>query len=132
MDVTAKLRFLRMAPRKVRLVAETIQGVDAMKAVALLSFDAHHSAKPLRKLVESGLANAKHNFHLDPSSLYVKEIRVDGGPTLKRHFPRAMGRAAPIRRRTSHVILVLGEKVARGEKSQKSKIKNQNYRAPTS
>ena len=119
-----------MAPRKVRLVAETIKGIDATKAIALLSFDAHHSAKPLKKLVESGVANAKHNFHIDSANLYVKEIRVDGGPSLKRTFPRAMGRANPILRRTSHVILVLGERVAQSGKSQKLKVKSQNYGVP--
>jgi len=117
MDVSAKLRFLRHTPRKTRLIADMVRGVDADKALAVLSFDPHHPARDVKKLIESAVANAKHNFQLDTANLYVKEIRVDGGPALKRMFPRAMGRAAPIKRRTSHVTVILGERVARSRKT---------------
>lgn len=130
MDVIARLRFLRYSPRKVRLVVDMVRGKDADKALAILSFDPHHPTRDVKKLIESALANAKHNFHLEASNMYVQQIRVDGGPTLKRNFPRAMGRAAPIRRRTSHVTVVLGERVAQSRGTQKSRVKSQNSGVP--
>jgi large subunit ribosomal protein L22 len=90
-----------------------VRGKDVEGALAILTFDPHHPARDVKKLIESALANARHNFRLEQSNLYVKEIRVDGGPSLKRFFPRAMGRAAPIKRRTSHVTVVLGERIVR-------------------
>lgn len=121
MDVKAHLRFLRHTPRKTRLVADLVRGVDADKALSTLSFDPHHPARDVKKLIESAVANATHNFQLEAANLYVKEIRVDGGPVLKRMFPRAMGRGAPIRRRTSHITVVLGERVARSKKKEEVK-----------
>jgi len=126
MDVTAKLRFLRMSPRKVRLVADMVRGKDVDQALALLQFDPHHAAHPLSKLIESAIANARHNYKLDSRNLFISMIRVDMGPTLKRSSPRAFGRAATIRRRTSHVMVVLVERI----ESQKSKVKSQKYGAP--
>ncbi|OGL77979.1 50S ribosomal protein L22 [Candidatus Uhrbacteria bacterium RIFCSPHIGHO2_12_FULL_54_23] len=124
MDVSAQLRFLRHGPRKVRLLADMVRGLDVQKAVSVLLFDPHHPARALKKLIESAAANARHNFQLDAANLYVKQIRVDGGPVLKRMFPRAMGRGAPIRRRTSHITVILGERVARsGKKEEKEKSK---------
>jgi len=121
MEVTATLRFLRTSPRKVRLVAGLIRGVAVDKALALLQFDPHHSARDLRKLVASAVANAKHNHQLDKDNLFIKAITVDMGPSLKRFFPRAHGKAAPIRRRTSHVKVVLGERVERIRKKEVKK-----------
>ncbi len=107
MDIQAKLRYLRMSPRKVRLVADVIRGLPAREAEVRLSFLPKAAALPVRKLLASAVANAEHNFKLAADTLRVKTILVDGGPVLKRYRPRAMGRAAEIKKRTSHIILVL-------------------------
>ena len=110
MEVKAKLKNLRMSPRKVRLVADLIRGLDCETAKAQLQFSLKKAALPLLKLLNSCIANAKHNFKLDESNLYISKIMVNEGPTLYRIMPRAFGRAFYIRKRTSHVILVLEEK----------------------
>ncbi|MFA6485966.1 MAG: 50S ribosomal protein L22 [Candidatus Magasanikbacteria bacterium] len=106
-EVTAKLRFLRIGPRKVRLVADLIRGRKALQAVNALTLLNKIAARPVLKLLQSALANAKHNFQLDAENLRIKSITVDGGPVLKRWMPKAHGRATPIRERTSHINLVL-------------------------
>lgn len=106
-EVTAKLNYLRIGPRKVRLVADLIRGKKAEKAEEILSLSPKNAAKPLLKLLRSALANAKHNNSLEAVVLYVDKITVDGGPVLKRWAPKAHGRAAPIRERTSLINLVL-------------------------
>ncbi len=124
-EVRAQLRFLRMSPRKVRLLADLIRGRRVDTAVRTLSVLNKRAAKPVLKLVRSAIANAKHNFSLNENTLKVKSIMVDGGPVLKRWMPRAHGRATPIRERTSHISLVLiGSKEL--EENKNSKIKNQN------
>lgn len=107
MDVHASLRHLRMAPRKVRLVVDLVRGLPVAEAELRLSFLKRDAATPVLKLLRSAIANAEHNFKLDRSTLVVKTITADGGVTLKRFRPRAMGRAAPIRKRTTHINLVL-------------------------
>ena len=107
MEVTAKARFIRIAPRKVRLVADLVRGLTAAEADAQLSFYRKEAARPLLKLLRSAVANAEHNFHLDRGGLRIKTLTVDGGPVLKRFRPRAFGRAATIRKRTSHIVMVL-------------------------
>lgn len=107
MDVHANLRHLRMSPRKVRLVVNTIRGLSVAAAETQLNFLPKLAAQPVLKLLNSAIANAEHNFKLDKKDLYVKFIVADGGPTLKRFRPRAFGRAAPIRKRTTHVSLIL-------------------------
>lgn len=107
-NIRAELNYLRLAPRKVRLVANAIRGKRVAEAERVLAFLARRSAGPLLKLLRSAVANARHNFQItDTDSLRIAELRVDQGPTLKRFQPRARGRAAPIRKRTSHVRLVL-------------------------
>lgn len=108
--VTAKLNYLRIAPRKVRLVANAIKGLSINEAEAQLLFRARRSGKPLLNLLRSAIANAKNNYKLNPDKLMIKEIRVDQGPTIKRFLPRAMGRATPLQKKTSHVSLTLEEK----------------------
>ncbi len=107
MDVHASLRHLRMAPRKVRLIVDMVRGLPVAEATLRLSFVQREAARPVLKLLKSAIANAEHNFKLDPAALVVKTITADGGTTLKRSRPRAMGRAAPIRKRTTHINLVL-------------------------
>lgn len=107
MEVSAKARHVRMTPRKVRLVADLVRGMDLAAAEAQLTFVRKAAARPVLKLLRSAKANAEHNFKLEPSSLFIKTITVDGGPVLHRWRARAHGRAAPIRKRTSHITVVL-------------------------
>lgn len=107
MEVIAKARFIRMSPRKVRLVAGLVRGKDVSAAVAQLKFLRKDAARPIWKCIDSAVANAVHNHQLDASSLYIKAITVDGGPTLKRFRPRAHGRAASILKRTSHIVVTV-------------------------
>lgn len=113
-DVHAHLRFLRMAPRKVRLVVDTIRGLGVTEAEHQLSFNSKHAARPILKLLKSAIANAENNFKLDRKVLFVKTITADGGPTLKRYRPRAMGASAQILKRTSHITITLGSKEPQG------------------
>lgn len=111
MDVTAHLRNLRMSPRKVRLVADLVRGLPVGEADAQLAYLSRAAALPLRKLLASAVANAEHNAKLSRANLYVGQIAVNQGPTLKRFRPRAFGRAAAIRKRSCHVHVVLMERV---------------------
>lgn len=107
MEIKARLNYLRIAPRKTRLVAGLIRGVSALRAEQELEHGAKRSALPLLKLLRSASANAEHAYQLSKDQLYVKSITVNPGPVFTRRRPRAFGRAAPIRKRTSHVVLVL-------------------------
>ena len=118
-EVTAQLRFYRMGPRKMRLLADLIRGKRAIRAVAILSVLNKKGAKPLLKLLNSALANATHNHSLLKEDLCIKSITVDGGPVLKRWMPKAHGRATPVRERTSHIKLSL---MPMAKKEIKSKI----------
>lgn len=113
-----------MSPRKVRLVASLIRGMELKHAELHLDHLSKRAALPLLKLLRSAVANAKHNFELAEKNLYVKEIRVDEGPMLKRMRPRAMGRGATIRKRMSHVLLILATRNA-GETKRTGKRKTE-------
>ncbi len=104
----ATLRTYRQSPRKVRLVADTIRGKRVGEALTALSFLEKRAAAPIRKLLQSAVANARQNFGVDPDGLAVREITVNKGTVLKRSMPRARGRATPIKKRTSHVTVILG------------------------
>lgn len=110
MEVKAKLKMLRMAPRKVRLVADLVRNKDVNEALEILSFVNKRSAPVLKKLISSAVSNADQKKTIDVDNLFVKHISVDQGPTLKRYLPRAMGRASEIRKKTSHVNLTLEER----------------------
>jgi len=116
MEVKAKLKSLRVSPKKVRLVAGVIRGVDATEGLVKLNFTNKASAPMIAKLLKSAIANAEETYKLDKSNLFVKEIRVDEGPVMKRWMPRAFGRATPLRKKTSHISLILAEKVPTDEK----------------
>jgi large subunit ribosomal protein L22 len=120
-EIIAKLRFLRMGPRKVRLVTDLVKGRSVKKAQDILSLTNKRAARPILKLLNSAIANAKNNFKLEEDSLKIKNITVDGGPMLKRWMPKAHGRATPIRERTSHVtiFLISVEKIVKKEKKVK-------------
>ena len=123
MKVTAKLKYLRIAPRKVRLLAGLVRRKKAEEALVLLGFSLKRGSEPLKKLIKSAIANAKNNFQLDEKSLLISELRIDEGPKLKRWRARARGRAAPIQKKTSHISVVLeGEK---RKKQGKEEIKDE-------
>jgi len=105
----AKLRYLRVAPRKVRLVADLVRGKDIDEAISALTFTRRAASEPIRKLIESAVSNAEA-AGADIDRLFVSTIYVDHGPTLRRFKPRAMGRATRINKRTSHVTCVLAER----------------------
>jgi len=105
----AKLNYLRIAPRKTRLVASMIKGLSINEAEAQLLVNPKRPSDAVLKLLRSAVANAKNNQKLDPEKLFVKEVRVDNGPMLKRFMPRAMGRASGIEKKSSHITLILGE-----------------------
>ncbi|MBI2055671.1 MAG: 50S ribosomal protein L22 [Candidatus Sungbacteria bacterium] len=108
MKISAELNYLRISPRKVRAVAGTIRGKRVPDAERTLRFISRNASGPVLKLLKSAVANAKNNFQVvSPETLVVSEITVNEGPTLKRRRPRAMGRAFPIRKRTSHLRIVL-------------------------
>ena len=109
MEVKARLRFVRIAPTKARLVADLIRGKRSEEALNILTFTKKASAKILIKLLKSAVANATQKKNIDVDRLYVKQITVDQGPTMKRFQPRALGRATMIRKRTSHITIVLDE-----------------------
>lgn len=114
MEVKAFARHIRMSPRKVRLVADLVRGLDVSKAEAQLKFYRKAAARPVLKLVQSAAANATNNFKLNADGLFIKKITVDGGPVLKRWRARAFGRAAGIKKRTSHISVVLDERSVTG------------------
>lgn len=123
MEIKAKLKNLRISPRKIRLVVDVIRGMEVSVALSQLKFINKKAVKPLEKLIKSGVANAEHNYELDKDNLYIKEIRVDEGATLHRWMPRAYGRATPIRKRASHILLTLAEIKDSGKKeSKKQKV----------
>ena len=112
METSAKLRYVRISPTKARLVADAVKGRMVEDALATLKFSPRRAAAILTKLLNSAVANATQNANLDVDTLYVKNIRVDEGPTLKRWRARAMGRATRIFKRTSHITVVLDERAA--------------------
>ncbi len=115
LEARAVQRFLRRAPRKVRLVADHVRGENVQKALKKLEFVNKASAPELAKVITSAAANFrdKHDEDNMPNeNLYIKELRVDEGTTLKRIKPRAMGRANQIRKRTSHITVVVAEQDA--------------------
>jgi ribosomal protein L22 len=105
--VNARARFVRVAPRKARLVADQVRGLHLDDALPLLRFSTRSAAQDIRKLLESAAANAEANHDLVADDLMIKDIHVDEGPTLRRYRPRALGRATRINKRTSHIAVAL-------------------------
>jgi len=105
--VRASSRYVRIAPRKARLIADQVRGMQIEKARALLQFSPRGAAHDIAKLIESAAANAENNHDLVADEMRVAEITVDEGPTLRRFRPRALGRATPINKRTSHIAVAL-------------------------
>jgi len=123
MPVTAKLKYLRIASRKVRLIADLIRGKTVEEAQTILNFVRKRAAEPLLKLLKSAVASARHDFQLEEQNLYVSKITVDEGPKYKRWMPRARGQASEIQKKTSHVTIVLEEIEKKPKKIKKVKPK---------
>ncbi len=121
MEIKVKAKHIKISPRKLRLVVDVVRKMSAEDALNQLKFINKKGALPVAKLIKSGIATAVNDFELDKNNLFVKEIRVDEGATMKRWMPRARGRATPIRKRTSHIVLVLGELIDSGIKKAKKK-----------
>jgi large subunit ribosomal protein L22 len=107
MEARAQARYARVTPMKARRVVDLIRGLPAAEAQAVLRFAPQAASEPVSKVLASAIANAEHNSQLDPDSLWVSEAYVDEGPTIKRFRPRAQGRAYRIRKRTSHITVVV-------------------------
>lgn len=116
MDVIARAKFIRISPRKVRLVANLVKDLDVEKAIWQLTFNKKAASESLLKILNTAIANAKENYDIEASNLKIKSFTVNDGPVLKRWMPRAQGRATPLRKGTSHVQLVLTEIVESGKK----------------
>ena len=110
MEAKAHLRYVRITPRKVKIVLDLIRGKDAGTAMAIIKNTRRGACEPIEKLLKSAIANAEHNFGMDTSKLYVSECFVCPGPTLNRLLPRAKGCADRLLKRTSHITLDLKEK----------------------
>jgi large subunit ribosomal protein L22 len=122
MEASAKLRYLRITPRKVRVVADLIRGKNVSQALAQLAFVEKRAAESVAKLLRSAVANAEQaskDKSLDVDSLRVKTLMVDQGPSLRRFMPRAMGRAFKVLKKTSHISLTISD-----EKPAKKKGRN--------
>jgi large subunit ribosomal protein L22 len=109
MEITARAKFLRISPFKLRLVARLLPGKKVEDALALLRFMPQRGARVMRKVVMSAVANAEQRPQIDVDTLVVKGVQVDGGPSLKRFQARAMGRVNRILKRSSHITVVLKE-----------------------
>ncbi len=109
-EARAKLSYARISSRKVKIVIDLIRNKSVGEALAILKFTPKAGAEIVEKLLNSAIANAQNNHNMDVDKLYVAEIFANQGPTLKRIMPRAQGRAFRIRKRTSHITVVLKEK----------------------
>ena len=109
MKARAQAKYVRQSPYKVRLVLDLVRGMPVDEARATLDFTNRRAAPTIKKVLESAVANAEHNFALDEDELFISEAFADEGPTLKRWRPRARGRATRIRKRTSHITIVVAD-----------------------
>lgn len=126
MEFSAKAKHIRMSPKKIRLVADVVRGMPVKEVLDRLKFIQKKATVPLMKVIKSAVANAENNFEAKGSNLFLKEIRIDEGVTIKRWMPRARGRATMIRKRNSHINVILGELTESGIK----RAKEQKIEAP--
>jgi len=110
MEAKAQAKMVRISSRKVKLVIDLVRGKTVGEAFSILALTPKAASPVVSKLIRSAVANAEHNYNMDVEKLYVKEIFVGEGPTLKRFRPRAQGRATQILKRTSHITAVVAEK----------------------
>lgn len=112
MEARARARYVRVTPMKARRVVDLIRGLPTEQAQAVLRFAPQAASEPVGKVLDSAIANATNNNSMDPNDLFVSEVYVDEGPTMKRFRPRARGSAARIRKRTSHITVVVASRTA--------------------
>ncbi|MDD4237543.1 MAG: 50S ribosomal protein L22 [Desulfotomaculaceae bacterium] len=110
MEAKAIAKYIRISPRKVRAVVDLIRGKKIDEALAILRYTPNRATEAITKVIKSAAANAENNQQMDKDDLFVKVCYVDEGPTLKRMKPRAQGRADVMRKRSSHITVVVGEK----------------------
>jgi large subunit ribosomal protein L22 len=125
MKVSAKLNNLRISPRKVQLVANSIKGIDVAEALENLRHLIKKSSLPVEKLLKSAIANAENNFGLDKDNLYIYDIQVGSGTTLKRWLPRAFGRATPLLKKSSKINITLEERVEGKNRKTKDQLEKE-------
>ncbi|MEK7642106.1 MAG: 50S ribosomal protein L22 [Patescibacteria group bacterium] len=118
--ITASLKNYRISPRKVRLVADMVRGKGVFQAKDILTYAMKKAKGPIHDLLDSAIANASHNHKIEADTLFVKEIRIDQGVVLKRSMPMARGSAFPIKKRTSHISIVLDSRAPKVKKEKKS------------
>lgn len=119
MEVLAKGKYIRISPKKVRPIADLIRGKNALEAEVILSAMPQRAASVIGKVLKSAIANAENDFSLEKNKLTISKITIDGGPTLKRYMPRAQGRASEIKKRTSHIEVVVSGDVKTKKKKEK-------------
>lgn len=110
MQARAVARYVRISPRKARLVVDLIRGKEVGEAISILRHTPKAASSIVEKVLNSAIANAEHNYSMNPNDLVISEIYVDPGPTMKRFRPRAQGRASRINKRTSHITVVVADK----------------------
>ena len=110
MESRASAQYVRMSPRKVRIVCDIIRGKDTKQALAILDATPRAAAEVIRKVLKSAVANAENNFGMNPDNLYISQIYADSGMIIKRYQPRAKGRGYRINKRTSHITVVVKDK----------------------
>ena len=110
MEAKASAKYVRTSPRKAGMICSLVRGKNVDEAMAIVKFMPQKSAGIIAKVVKSAAANAENNMNMDPKKLYVSEVYANQGPTLKRFMPRAQGRATGIRKRTSHIGVVVRER----------------------
>lgn len=110
MEARAQVRYVRISPTKVRIVADLVRGKPVNEALAILRYTPKRASLVIEKAIRSAVANAENNFEMDKDSLVISEIYVGQGPTLKRYHPRQRGQAFPILKRTSHLTVVVKER----------------------
>lgn len=106
----ATAKYIRISPRKVKIVIDLIRGKSVDEAEAILMYTPKAASEPTLKLLRSAIANAENNLEMDRETLYVAEVFANQGPTLRRYRPRSRGSASRIRKRTSHITIILDEK----------------------
>ncbi len=131
MKATAKLKYLRIAPRKVRMVSNLIRGKKVEEAQTILQFALKKGSLPILKLLQSAVASAKHNFHAREGNLYISKISVDEGPKLKRVMAMSRGQAYPMFKRTSHIFIELSEIAPQAKVQKTEKVQELKQETPT-
>ncbi|HBK84564.1 MAG TPA: 50S ribosomal protein L22 [Firmicutes bacterium] len=110
MEAKAVAKYIRIAPRKARIVIDLIRGKSVSEAVNILRYTPKVASQPIEKVIRSAVANAEHNYDMNADELYVAEARVDAGPVIKRYRPRAQGRIYPVLKRSCHITIVVKER----------------------